>query len=116
RKFLFVSLIFFFWNLSISDNINSFTDIVNSGLMIGVRATIPGFLAKFCNSLDLDRVHLSKIAIAAIRGSISILRNHIYKISTLYNIACAFVHIGQPLYYVCIFLKVTITVSLLMVQ
>ncbi|KAJ9594356.1 hypothetical protein L9F63_014232, partial [Diploptera punctata] len=53
------------------------------GLMIGARGTIPGFLAKFWNSLGLDRVYLSKIAIAAIRGSISILRNHLYQIYTL---------------------------------
>ncbi|KAJ9586362.1 hypothetical protein L9F63_019984 [Diploptera punctata] len=51
--------------------------------MIGARGTIPGFLAKFWNYLDLDRVYLSKIAIATIRESISILRNHLYKISTL---------------------------------
>ncbi|KAJ9573899.1 hypothetical protein L9F63_008759 [Diploptera punctata] len=57
--------------------------ITVTGLMIGARGTIPGFLAKFWNSLDLDRVYLSKIAIAAIRGSITILRNHIYKITTL---------------------------------
>ncbi|KAJ9585608.1 hypothetical protein L9F63_002597 [Diploptera punctata] len=55
--------------------------ITVTGLMIGARYTIPGFLAKFWNSLDLDRVYLSRIVIAAIRGSISILRNHIYKIT-----------------------------------
>ncbi|KAJ9601251.1 hypothetical protein L9F63_000602 [Diploptera punctata] len=54
-----------------------------TGLMIRIRGSIPRFLPKFRNSLDLDRVYLSKIAIATIRGSTSILRNHIYKISTL---------------------------------
>ncbi|KAJ9599922.1 hypothetical protein L9F63_009750 [Diploptera punctata] len=57
--------------------------ITVTGLMIGARGTIPAFLAKFWNSLDLDRMYLSKIAIVAIRGSISILRNHIYKICAL---------------------------------
>ncbi|KAJ9593212.1 hypothetical protein L9F63_015237, partial [Diploptera punctata] len=55
--------------------------ITVTGLMIGASGTIPGFLAKFSNFLDLDRVYLSKIAIAAIRGSI--LRNYLYKMSTL---------------------------------
>lgn len=50
------------------------------GLMIGARGTIPKFLVQLWDSLGLNRTRLNDIAIAAIRGSVTILRNHLYTI------------------------------------
>ena len=48
------------------------------GLMVGARGTIPKHLFHLWDALQLNRTRLHDIAIAAIRGSIDILRNHLY--------------------------------------
>lgn len=48
------------------------------GLMIGARGTIPQHLVQVWDSFGLKRIRLQDMAISAIRGSIAILRNHLY--------------------------------------
>ncbi|PSN32638.1 UBA-like domain-containing protein 2 [Blattella germanica] len=47
------------------------------GLMVGARGTIPAFLSDFWRSFGLPK-HLQEIAVAALRGSVALLRNHLY--------------------------------------
>ena len=54
------------------------TSIEVIGLMIGARGTITQTLVKFCKRFRLQSSLISDIAIAAIKGSLQILRNHIY--------------------------------------
>ncbi|PSN35394.1 hypothetical protein C0J52_17822 [Blattella germanica] len=48
------------------------------GLMVGARGIIPAFLSDFWRSFGLPKHHLQEIAVAALRGSVALLRNHLY--------------------------------------
>ncbi|KAJ4444029.1 hypothetical protein ANN_05818 [Periplaneta americana] len=48
------------------------------GLMVGARGTIPCFFANKCKNLGLTHIIVKEIAINALKGSIQILRNHLY--------------------------------------
>ena len=48
------------------------------GLMIGARGTIPGLTAKILKSFGLPTTLLFQIGIEALKGSIAILKNHLY--------------------------------------
>lgn len=48
------------------------------GLMVGARGTIPKFLVQFWTSRGLQKSHLLDIAIVALKGSLAILRNHLF--------------------------------------
>ncbi|KAJ4450496.1 hypothetical protein ANN_01923 [Periplaneta americana] len=48
------------------------------GLMVGARGTIPSFFANKCKNLGLTNSIVKEIAISALKGSIQILRNHLY--------------------------------------
>ena len=48
------------------------------GLMVGARGTIPTFLSDFWRSFGLPKHHLQEIAVAALRGSVALLGNHLY--------------------------------------
>ncbi|PSN56293.1 hypothetical protein C0J52_22810 [Blattella germanica] len=46
--------------------------------MLGARGTIPNFFVKFWSSLDLNKSIQYDLAITALRGSLLIMRNHLY--------------------------------------
>ncbi|KAJ4447060.1 hypothetical protein ANN_09049 [Periplaneta americana] len=48
------------------------------GLMVGARGTIPSFFANKCKNLGLTHSIVKEIAISALKGSVQILRNHLY--------------------------------------
>ncbi|KAJ4450983.1 hypothetical protein ANN_02418 [Periplaneta americana] len=48
------------------------------GLMVGARGTIPSFFANKCKNLSLTHSIVKEIAISALKGSVQILRNHLY--------------------------------------
>ncbi|KAJ4428152.1 hypothetical protein ANN_24167 [Periplaneta americana] len=48
------------------------------GLMVGVRRTIPGFFFQTWQRFGLQRKAIDDIVLAALRGSVFILRNHLY--------------------------------------
>ena len=48
------------------------------GLMVGARGTITSFFARKCKILGLKTGLMNEIAISALKGSIRILRNHLY--------------------------------------
>ena len=54
------------------------THIEVVGLMIGARGTITSHFAGTSHKLGLNNKILIKIAISAIKGSLTILRNHLY--------------------------------------
>ena len=54
------------------------THIEVVGLMIGTRGTITSHFARTSHKLGLNNKILIKIAISAIKGSLTILRNHLY--------------------------------------
>lgn len=49
-----------------------------TGLMLGARGTIPNFFVKFWSSLNLNKSILYDLSVTAIRGSVLIMRNHLY--------------------------------------
>lgn len=53
-------------------------DIEVIGLMVGARGTIPSFFAKTCRKLGINNQTLVKIANTALKGSVHILKNHLY--------------------------------------
>ena len=54
------------------------TSITVIGLMVGARGTIPQLFVKFCRQFHLHNDFIYNISLAAIRGSLAILRNHLY--------------------------------------
>ena len=48
------------------------------GLFVGARGTIPLFFKTFCRNFNLDNLFIDRISILALKGSIYILRNHLY--------------------------------------
>lgn len=48
------------------------------GLMVGARGTIPSFFVNKCKNLGLTHSIVKEIAISALKGSVQILRNHLY--------------------------------------
>ncbi|KAJ4436694.1 hypothetical protein ANN_16826 [Periplaneta americana] len=48
------------------------------GLMVGARGTIPSFFANKCKNLGLTHSIVKEIAISTLKGSVQILRNHLY--------------------------------------
>ncbi|KAJ4440121.1 hypothetical protein ANN_08258 [Periplaneta americana] len=48
------------------------------GLMVGARGTIPSFFANKCKNLGLTHSTVKEIAISALKGSVHILRDHLY--------------------------------------
>ncbi|KAJ4445341.1 hypothetical protein ANN_07146 [Periplaneta americana] len=48
------------------------------GLMVGAPGTIPSFFANKCKNLGLTHSIVKEIAISALKGSVQILRNHLY--------------------------------------
>ena len=50
------------------------------GLMVGARGTIPRRLVKFCHDFGLSSDLLVNIAITAVKGSLAILKNHLYSV------------------------------------
>ena len=53
------------------------TDIEVIGLMVGARGTIPRLFVNFCRRFNINKTSIYNIALAAIKGSIKILRNHL---------------------------------------
>ena len=47
-------------------------------LMIGARGTIPAFFRKFCLEYNLGTSFIQSVTHAAMKGSVQILRNHLY--------------------------------------
>ena len=55
------------------------------GFIFGAWGTIPKFLSRLWKSMGLDKTTLLRLIIIAIRGSVSILRNHLYGYNNLYT-------------------------------
>ncbi|KAJ4446995.1 hypothetical protein ANN_08983 [Periplaneta americana] len=49
-----------------------------TGLMFGVRGTIPNFSSQFCKTLGLHKSFLNELALLIIKESVKLLRNHVY--------------------------------------
>ena len=56
------------------------TSIEVIGLLVGARGTIPGFFVKFCRKFQLNNNLIRDVSYAAIKGSLAILRNHLYSL------------------------------------
>ncbi|KAJ4435932.1 hypothetical protein ANN_18554 [Periplaneta americana] len=54
------------------------TSIEVIGLLIGARGTITKRFAHFCKKFDLGQTLVTEISLSAVKGSIKILRNHLY--------------------------------------
>ena len=48
------------------------------GLMVGARGTIPSHFAETCKKLGLSFNIIKSIAVSALKGSVLLLRNHLY--------------------------------------
>ena len=48
------------------------------GLFVGARGTITSFFKAFCKKFNLDNLFIDRISMLALKGSISILRYHLY--------------------------------------
>ena len=53
-------------------------DIEVIGLMIGARGTITSFFKNFCGKFNIKEAVIKRIVQSTVRGSIGILRQHIY--------------------------------------
>ncbi|KAJ4426405.1 hypothetical protein ANN_27219 [Periplaneta americana] len=57
------------------------TSIKVVGLMVGARGTIPRLFASFCKKFQLNNDFIRDVSLAAIRGSLAILKYHLYFVS-----------------------------------
>ncbi|KAJ4446098.1 hypothetical protein ANN_12790 [Periplaneta americana] len=57
------------------------TSIEVVGLMVGARGTIPRLFASFCKKFQLNNDFIRDVSLAAIRGSLVILKYHLYFVS-----------------------------------